>query len=129
VLHVLDTTVLIDFLRGRPAVLRVLDLLEQGVTPATTAVNVEEIVRGLRGHEEPAAGRLFAGLVGLPVTPEAGQLAGRWRREHGARGVTLSQADCLIAATCVRAGAALVTGNPKDFPMPELAVIHWPVGE
>jgi hypothetical protein len=22
----------------------------------------------------------------------------------------------------------LVTGNPKDFPMPELEVEHWPVG-
>ncbi len=128
-LHVLDTTVLIDYLRGRPAVHRVLDLLERGITPATTAINVEEIIRGLHGHEQPAAERLFAGLVGLPGTPETGQLAGRWRREHEARGVTLTQADCLIAATCVRAGAALVTGNPKDFPMPELAVIHWPVGQ
>jgi hypothetical protein len=26
-------------------------------------------------------------------------------------------------------GARLATGNPKHFPMPELEVEHWPVGE
>jgi len=45
-----------------------------------------------------------------------------------ARGVTLAQADCLIAAAAVGVGARLATGNRKDFPMPELSVEHWPVG-
>lgn len=44
------------------------------------------------------------------------------------RGRPLHQADCLIAATAVRAGARLATGNPKDFPMAGLLVEHWPVG-
>jgi hypothetical protein len=26
------------------------------------------------------------------------------------------------------ADLTLVTGNPKDFPMPDLDVVHWPVG-
>lgn len=42
--------------------------------------------------------------------------------------MTLAQADCLIAATAFAAGGSLATGNPKDFPMRELAVEHWPVG-
>jgi predicted nucleic acid-binding protein len=42
--------------------------------------------------------------------------------------MTLHQADCLIAAAAVGVGSSLVTGNPKDFPMPDLTVIHWPVG-
>lgn len=41
----------------------------------------------------------------------------------------LSQADCLIAAAAVGVGARLVTGDPKDFPMRELDVEVWPVGE
>ncbi|GAC1414088.1 MAG: hypothetical protein NVSMB57_09650 [Actinomycetota bacterium] len=44
------------------------------------------------------------------------------------RGITLAQADCLIAATALNAGASLATGNPKDFPMPDVRVDHWPVG-
>lgn len=128
-LHVLDTTVLIDHLRGRPAAQRVLELHGRGDTPATTAINVEEIARGLRHPEHAAAPSLIEGLVVLPVSSAAAWLAGTWRREHAIRGVTLAQADCLIAATTVLAGAPLVTGNPRDFPMEELTVVHWPVGE
>ena len=129
VLLVLDSTVLIDHLRGRPAASRILALLDRGVSPATTAINVEEIVRGLRRTERDVAEQLFRGLVVLPVTEEAAWLAGTWRREFAERGQTLWQADCLIAATTVGAGAPLATGNPKDFPMTELEVQHWPVGE
>jgi predicted nucleic acid-binding protein len=128
VLCVLDSTVLIDFLRGRPAVERVRSLRARGDVPATTAINVDEIVRGLRPSETDAAQRLFGGLVVLPVGAPAGWRAGTWRRDFAASGVTLFQADCLIAAAAHLNGAVLVTGNPTDFPMPELRVEHWPVG-
>lgn len=127
-LKVLDSTVLIDFLRGRPAVGRVATLRAHGDVAATTAINVEEIVRGLRDGEAEAATRLFNGLVVLPIESPAGWRAGAWRREFATRGVTLWQADCLLAATTLAHGATLLTGNPKDFPMAELEVEHWPVG-
>ena len=127
-LWVLDSTVLIDYLRGRPTVERVSALAETGDLLATTAINVEEIVRGLRPAEVGAATELFAGLEVLSVDLAAAWQAGEWRRGFSARGVTLWQADCLIAATTKVNGAALVTGNPKDFPMPEVEVVHWPVG-
>ena len=128
-LRVLDSTVLIDFLRGRPAVGRVTALRASGDVPATTAVNVEEVVGGLRAREVLAATRFFAGLVVLPIDSRAGWQAGTWRREFAARGVTLWQADCLVAATAWVNGARLATGNPRDFPMPALEVDHWPVGD
>lgn len=128
VLVVLDSTVLIDYLRGRPAVSRVETLLRRGDDVATTAINVEEIARGLRPAEEDAATRLFDGLVVLSVDRGAGSLAGRWRREYAHRGLTLWQADCLVAACAARADGALATGNPKDFPMQGVVVEHWPVG-
>ena len=128
-LQVLDTTVLIDHLHGRPAAERVLALAERGITAATTAINVEEIVRGLRPGERGSAQHLIEGLVVLPVTAEVAWLAGTWRGHHATRGVTLGQADCLIGAASVLAGAPLATGNPKDFPMDELQVLHWPVGQ
>ncbi len=127
-LRVLDSTVLIDYLRGRPAVARVAIMHARGDVAATTAINVEEIVRGLREGEADAAERLFTGLEVLPVDGRAGWLAGGWRRDFAARGVTLWQADCLLAATAFVHGAALVTANPKDFPMDGLEVEYWPVG-
>lgn len=128
-LTVLDSTVLIDFLRGRPAVGRVAALRSAGDVPATTAINVEEIVRGLRSAETDAAELLFRGLVILPVDARVAWQAGIWRREYAARGITLWQADCLVAAAVAASAGTLVTGNPKDFPMADLLVEHWPVGE
>lgn len=127
-LVLLDTTVLIDFLRDRPVVQRVLSLRSRGDQPCTTAINVEEVLRGLRDHEVDRATHLVQGLIELPLGLSEGWRAGEWRREYAARRVTLSQADCLIAAAAYEQSAALATGNPKDFPMPELRVEHWPVG-
>jgi predicted nucleic acid-binding protein len=128
VIVLLDSTVLIDHLRDRPAAERVEALARGGDLLTTTAVNVEEVVRGLRPEEQAAADALFAGLLVLPIGLQEGRLAGTWRRDFAARGITLSQADCLIAAAAASAGARLATGNPKDFPMPGLYVEHWPVG-
>ena len=71
---------------------------------------------------------MFTGLRLAPLGVAEGERAGRWRRDLAARGVTVHQADCLIAAAAVGVGAALATGNVDDFPMPELTVEEWPVG-
>ncbi len=125
---VLDSTVLIDYLRGRSAADRVDAHLDDGDTVATTGINVEEVVRGLRVREQAAAESLFGGLVVLPIGGAEGWRAGTWRRDFAVRGITLSQPDCLVAAATHSAGGRLATGNPRDFPMPGLAVEHWPVG-
>lgn len=125
----LDTTVLIDVLRGRSAVERLRELRSAGDRPFVCAINVEEVARGLRPHEVASARRLVEGLRLVPLGDAEGWRAGDWRRGFAARGVTLTQADCLIAAAAVSIGARLATGNPKDFPMAGLVVEHWPAGE
>lgn len=124
----LDSTVLIDALRGRDAARRVARLRRTGTEPWVCAISVEEIWRGVRTSEEPVVRRLFNGLRVAPLGSAEGILAGSWRREFAARGVTLHQADCLIAAAAVGIGASLATANIDDFPMPELTVEHWPPG-
>lgn len=124
----LDTTVLIDYLRGRPAVERVNALLARGDTLYTSPVNVEEIIRGLRTTESKAVERLFDGLRIETIGRTHGRQAGEWRQRFAALGTTLSQADCLIAASAYAAGAVLATGNPRHFPMDEIEIEHWPVG-
>ena len=127
----LDTTVLIDLLRGRPGtVARLRALRRAGDRPYACAVNVEEVERGVRSDREAeAVGRLFLGLEIAPLGRLEGARAGSWRREHAATGRTLAQADCLTGAAAQGIGARLATGNVKDFPMDGLEVEHWPVGE
>ena len=124
----LDTTVLIDALRGRGAAERLRRMSGEGAPPYVCAVNVEEVWRGTRSGEEDAVGRLLGALRLAPLGRAEGKLAGRWRGSFAASGTTLSQADCLIAAAAVGVGARLATGNPRDFPMEELEVENWPVG-
>lgn len=128
-LVLLDTTVLIDYLRGKPAVERVNGLLARGDTLCTSPVNVEEIFRGLRVTETGAVEQLFDGLRIVPILRAEGRKAGEWRRYFATQGVTISQADCLIAAAAHTADAVLATGNPRHFPMREVKVEHWPVGQ
>jgi len=125
----LDTTVVIDLLRGRAgAADRLRALRAAGDSPYACAINVEETARGLRTPELEPARTLFSALHIAPLGVQEGWQAGEWRREFAARGLTLAQTDCLVAAAALSVGARLATGNPKDFPMDELAVEHWPVG-
>ena len=126
----LDTTVLIDVLRERQAAVdRLRAVFAQGAPPFVCAINVEEVWRGTRPGEEEAVSELFAGLRLAPLAAREGMRAGSWRRQFSSRGVTLEQADCLIAAAAVGVGARLATGNPKDFPMAGVDIEHWPPGE
>ena len=122
----LDSTVLIDALRGRPAAERLVGLRRTGTEPWICAISVEEIWRGLRPDEDSVARRLVNGLRLAPLGAAEGIRAGNWRRAFARRGVTLHQADCLIAAAAVGIGASLATANIADFPMKELSVDNWP---
>lgn len=124
----LDSTVLIDALRGHGAADWVRQMRRVGDEPWVCAISVEEIWRGALAEEEPTIHRLFRGLRCAPLGVAEGERAGRWRRELAATGVTVHQADCLIAAASVGIGGRLATGNPDDFPMSEVVVDHWPVG-
>lgn len=125
----LDTTVLIDILRGRDdARKRLRELRRNGDVPFVCAINVEEVARGLRDAEREASMGLVGGLREVPLGVDEGWKAGRWRRDFAAFGVTLAQSDCLVAAAAAAVGGRLATGNPKHFPMPELEVEHWPAG-
>jgi predicted nucleic acid-binding protein len=123
----LDTTVLIDALRGREAGERLRRLRGEGPPPYVCAINVEEVWRGAKLQEAKAVSGLLGALRVAPLRRAEGEQAGRWRSQFAAQGRTLSQADCLIAAAALGVGARLATGNPRDFPMVELEVEHWPM--
>lgn len=112
---VLDTTVLIDILRGHgPAVDYVLELDEVAACSEITRV---EVVRGLRSDERRSAERLFQQLrwvtVDEGISRAAGEFGRRLRTSHTGIGV----ADLIIAATAEQLGLPLATTNVKHFPM------------
>jgi hypothetical protein len=112
---VLDTTILIDHLRGVP---EARDFLRaQPTVPTCSEVTRAEILQGLRSAERRAAEALFEVLrwadVDEKVARRAGELGRRYRRSHPG----LALADLLIAATALELGQPLATLNVRHFPM------------
>ena len=62
----------------------------------------------------------------LPIEPGTAKRAGELRYDAARRGLTLSVADMLIAATALAHGAGLATGSVKHYPVPNLLVIPLP---
>ena len=111
---VLDTTVLIDVLRGhRPALeyLRSLDAV-----PACSEITRVEVMRGIRSRERDAVEQLMRSLRWISVDEQiarrAGGLGRTWRRSH-----RLASADLVIGATAQELSAGLATANVRHFPM------------
>lgn len=112
---VLDTTVLIDALRGDPSAFAWLgELAEQ---PSCSEVTRVEILRGLRSQERAVAERLFAGLAWVPVTESVARRAGEFGRQYRRSHATVGTNDLIVAATAVDQGLPVATSNLKHFPM------------
>ena len=120
---VVDTSVLIDHLRGNLAARRALATARaSGRGPKASVLTKIELLAGVRPPEQRATHELMAALEWVDVDEElaeqAGALASRFMRSHP--GIEL--ADYVIAATTERLGADLLTRNRKHFPMfPDLA--------
>ena len=121
----LDTTILIDALRGAEDVLDFLRDLSH--RPYISAITVHEVVVGMRPDEEEQTLELLSWPLVVPVRATEAELSARWRREYAAQGMTLDPYDTLIAACAYTTRATLLTANARDFPMQELQVQTWPL--
>jgi predicted nucleic acid-binding protein len=106
---VLDTCILVDYLRGVEAARVEIARYER---PAVSVVTWMEVLAGTAGEEEGRTVRAFLGRFDvLPLTPAVAERAVAIRR---ARRVRLP--DAVIQATADDLGALLVTRNERDFP-------------
>jgi predicted nucleic acid-binding protein len=121
--YLLDSTVLIDHLRGLEEIRAHLrELLRQGHTLCTSCVSVAEVERGITQRTRSAADALWDRLLFLPTTREAAVRAGRYQVQLARKGHTLHTADALIAGTARAHGAIVLTDNVTDFPMRDIRV-------
>lgn len=120
---IVDTSVLIDHLRGDERARRVVSQAgSSGARVAASVLTKIEILAGVRADETEATRRLLDRLEWIDVddaiAERAGELAGRYLRSHPG----IEVVDYVIAASTDRLGAELLTRNVRHFPMfPELA--------
>jgi predicted nucleic acid-binding protein len=112
---VLDTTVLVDVLRGDPAARSYLMGLDR--PPACSEVSRVEVVRGLRSRERPAADRLFDELEWCPVDEVIARTAGELGRAIRSSHRNIGPVDLIVAATAKLLERPLATSNVKHYPM------------
>jgi hypothetical protein len=122
--HLLDTDILVDFLRGLGEGRTFLGRYEVAAEPPViSVVSVTELWAGMREGEESATGALLSALRKIPISEEialaAGNMLRACRRSHG-----IELGDALIASTAVELGATLITRNVKHYPMPALTVLR-----
>lgn len=113
----IDTSVLIDYLRGNEAAAGVLEgARANGVLHASEITRLE-VLAGMRPTEEHHTRLLLSTVRWHPVDGEvaerAGELGRAWLSSH--RGI--DGADLAIAATALLLNARLLTRNVKHFPM------------
>ena len=113
-----DTDILIDYLRGQPKAVRFVHDNADWIT--LSAMSVAELYAGVRGAADDREQRALADFLDLfpvvPITAAVACAGGLYRRDYGrSHGVGL--ADAVIAATAVSSDAALQTLNVKHYPM------------
>jgi predicted nucleic acid-binding protein len=113
----IDTSILIDYLRGDPGAAEFLDSRRRrGVIHASEITRLE-VLAGMRPSEEDATRSTLSALEWHPVdaaiAEQAGELGRQWLPSHH----TIDAADLAIAATAIRTDCELFTGNIKHFPM------------
>ncbi len=115
-----DTTILIDHLRGKSeAGLWLLSVQQSGL--AISVITRAEILGGMRPKEEFATRALLSQLLSLSIEVGVADAAADYRRLYG-KSHQLLLPDALIAATARTHGLTLATLNTKDFPMTDIQV-------
>lgn len=56
----------------------------------------------------------------VDVSRKIAELAGKFLKDYKTKGISLPTVDSLIASSAIIEDCQMVTGNKKDFPMPQL---------
>lgn len=120
---VVDTSILIDVLRGSSDATDVLRQARENGPLHASEVSRLEVLAGMRAQEEDSTRKLFKAFVWHSVDETiaeiAGELAQLWLPSN--RGI--DSADFAVAATAITVNTRLLTRNVKHFPMfPDLVV-------
>ena len=113
-----DTDVLIDFLRGREQAVSFVNVESDRII--LSSIVVAELYAGARGGkgdtEQSTLERFLSMFRIVHVTSEIARLGGLYKRDYG-RSHGIGLADAIVAATATLENAELKTLNVKHYPM------------
>ena len=113
--YLLDTDILIEYIRGQARSIAYVDDLDGDLL--VSAATVAELYAGVRNvAEQQRMDDFLSAMLFIPVDQAIAKQGGLYRQQYGkSHGTGL--VDALIAATADNVGANLVTFNQRHFPM------------
>lgn len=122
----LDTDVLIDYLRDKPEAVSYIENLKEELL--LSVITIAELHAGIRDETEHSAIESFLkAFQSVSLTNEIAILGGSIRRQYGKTHGT-GLADALIAATAINKQATLITLNIKHFSMLDNVLLPYKKG-
>jgi predicted nucleic acid-binding protein len=112
-----DTSVLIDYLRGHPGAAAVLESHRALGPVHASEITRLEVLAGMRASEEAATRALLSALVWHPVDADVAEHAGILGRQWLPSHHTIDSADLAIAASAQLTRLPLLTTNVRHYPM------------
>lgn len=118
-----DTNILIDYLKGKPEAISVVDsCLQEGQVLTCSLITKVELLSGARQGEEKALHDFLDAFDRIGLDDKIAEVAGRYmrfyRKSHG-----INTADAIIAASAQAREAVLYTLNEKHFPMNDIMIV------
>ena len=118
-----DTNILMDYLKGKPEAISVVDsCLQEGRVLTCSLITKVELLSGARRGEEKILHDFLDAFdrIGLDdnIAEVAGQYMNLFRKSHG-----INAADAIIAASVQVREAVLYTLNKKHFPMNDIMIV------
>ena len=114
---ILDSSILVDHLRGRPEATAALHDVAYTRRLGASVVTKVEVMRGLGAQEPHAARHLLTLVRWLPVDELTADVAAEFARMYWGVQPRMDVADSIVAATTMLSDAELWTRNVSRFPM------------
>jgi predicted nucleic acid-binding protein len=119
--YLFDTDVLIEYFKHRDPWYSRVEKILQKQSSVISVITLTELRAGWDGARSAQWMPVLYDLFTLQdITSEIAVFAGEQIKKYQQKGSQLSTTDTLIAATAILSEYCLVTGNGKDYPMPEL---------
>ncbi len=124
--YLLDTTETIDYGRGHPPTVTLLNnLYEQGSSLGCCDVVIAEVYAGVKQKDRGNIEDLVEALRFYPADKKIARMAGQYINDFSQQVIRLTVADALIAAVAISYRLVIITKNQKHYPMPEIKLYQF----
>jgi len=119
--YLLDTTEIIDYGRGHPPTVALINgLYNRGNSLGCCDVIIAEVYAGVKEKDRGKIEELVEALRFYPADKGIAKMAGQYINDFSQQGIQLTVADAVIAAIAATHQLVLITKNQKHYPMSEI---------